>query len=95
MKAAALTQALDDERGGKPERITVSESDDDSDSHVKEFWELLGGKGPIADHDDLDDQWEDGHESVLYRVSERTGKLEVTEEARGKVFDCSRLFCFC
>ena len=50
---------------------------------VKEFWELIGGRGTIAEADDLDDKWEEGHTPELWRISDASGKLKITEEAKG------------
>lgn len=58
-KAAALMQAIDDERGGKPVKIQITETDKDTEKEVAEFWQALGGKGPIKPADDLDDKWEE------------------------------------
>ena len=44
LKATGLAQAISDERGGQPEVSTF-----DQGQEPKEFWDLLGGKGPIAD----------------------------------------------
>lgn len=68
VKAAALCQAIDDERGGKPVKITISETDKDTEPDVAEFWKLLGGRGPIADADELDDSWEDQKPAKLFRI---------------------------
>ena len=82
-KAAALMQAIDDERGGKPVKIQISETDKDSESDVAEFFKLLGGKKAIKAADDLDDKWEEGFPPELYRLSDAKGKLTITAEGKG------------
>ncbi len=82
-KAAALMQAIDDERMGKPVKVQISETDKDSDPDVAEFWKALGGKGVIKQADDLDDKWEEGFPTQLYRLSDAKGKLTMTLEGTG------------
>jgi gelsolin len=79
VKAATLVQAIDDERGGKPVKIHVSETDKPTEEGAAEFWKMLGGIGPIAPADDLDDSWEDAKPCKLFRI--RFGV-------------CSRAVCF-
>ncbi len=57
MKAGLLCRAIDEERAGKPELVTISETDAANlDPHVALFWSLIpGGVGPIRDADDLDE----------------------------------------
>merc|ERR1712037_713197 len=43
MKGAQMSRAIDDERSGKPEVIVVEEND----KSEKEFWDKLGGFGPL------------------------------------------------
>lgn len=83
VKAAALMNAIDDERGGKPVKFQIMETDKDEEEEVKEFWKLMGGKGPIAAADDLDDSWEEGHQPELFRVSDASGKIKITPEGKG------------
>lgn len=83
VKAGSLMQALDDERGGKPVKFHISEDDKDEDDEVKEFWQLIGGRGEIAPADDMDDSWEEGHQPELHRVSDASGQLKVTQEGKG------------
>jgi gelsolin len=84
IKAASLMTAIDDERGGKPVKFNIAEDDKDSDSEVKEFWDIVGGKGgEIAAADDLDDKWEEGFPAQLYRISDAKGSLKITHEGTG------------
>ncbi len=82
-KAAALMNAIDDERGGKPVKVQIAETDKDSESDVAEFWKALGGKGQIAAADDMDDKWEEGFPTQLFRLSDAKGKLTMTAEGTG------------
>jgi len=83
VKAASVMQALDDERGGKPERFVISESDKDTEPPVAEFWKMIGGKGPIAAADDLDDAWEEAKPAKLFRISDAKGKLTMEPCGQG------------
>lgn len=69
VKAASLLQAIDDERGGKPAKVIISEKDKDTEKGVAEFWALLGGRGAIKAADNLDDAWEEATAPKLFRIS--------------------------
>lgn len=84
-KGGQLAQALDDERGGKPEKVYVSETDKPTDGDAAEFWKLLGGVGPIAPADNLDDVWEEPKPNKLFRISDEGGALKVTLVAEGAI----------
>jgi len=74
-KAAELTRALDDERGGKP-NVWVFEQDDTRDAHANKFWELLGGRKEIAPATpDVPQKYE----KKLFRLSDETGKMQMVE----------------
>jgi len=77
-KATILSRALDDERGGKPQVIVLSEGDRD-----KEFWEHLGGFQTITSKGEPDD--EISGDKKLFRLSDASGKLEFKEVAAGKI----------
>ena len=49
------------------------------------FWALLGGEGPIKGADEVDDEPElaETGEGVLYRISDESGELLVSEMKRG------------
>jgi len=80
-RATQLTRALDDERRGKPQ-VSVQ----DQGSEDPEFWEALGGKGDVAEHEPgSDEAWEVEDKHVLFRISDETGAHEFTKEAEGKV----------
>jgi len=73
-KGAELTRALDDERGSKIKIIVLSDADTDSDA--QKFWELLGGKKPIAPATpDVPEKYE----KKLFRLSDATGKLRMEQ----------------
>jgi gelsolin len=80
VKAAELREAIEGERDGAATTRVVAESDDD-----EEFFRLLGGKGPIADAaaGGSDVEAEKKDESVLWHLSDASGKLEFKEVARG------------
>lgn len=84
-KGGQVAQALDDERGGKPERIYVSETDKPTEADAAAFWKELGGVGPIAAADSSDDSWEEQKPTKLFRVSDATGKLVVTPAGEGNI----------
>lgn len=72
-KAAELTRALDDERGGKP-NVWVFEQDDKGDVNANKFWELLGGRKEIAP---ATPDVEVKAEKKLFRLSDETGKMQM------------------
>jgi gelsolin len=80
-KAAQLSRALDDERGGKPQVIVVEEAD----RSEKEFWDLLGGYGPLKSAEDGGSDDEVSGDKKLFRLSDASGKLEFTEVQSGKI----------
>jgi len=75
-KAATLARALDDERAGKPQ-VIVCEEGQDSDFP----WSLLGGK-PATIAAATPDDVPTGT-NKLFKVSDATGKLEMTKVAEG------------
>jgi gelsolin len=74
--AATIARALDAERKGLATVRVVEETDDDA-----EVWAALGGKGPIAPAEAP--VAAAPHEKRLLRVSDASGKLEISEVARG------------
>jgi len=75
-KAATLSRALDDERAGKPQ-VIVCEEGQDSDFP----WSLLGGK-PATIAAATPDDVPTGT-NKLFKVSDASGKLEMTKVAEG------------
>jgi len=66
------------------------------------FWELIGGAGPIASAEEGGDDWaaekESGKGKALFRLSDASGSLQMTEIAKGKVtrnqFQSNDVFIF-
>lgn len=85
VKAASLMNAIDNERRGKPVKFQISETDKDDEEEVREFWAGIGGKGPVAQADEMDDKWEEGHQPELWRCSDAGGQLKLTFECKGIV----------
>jgi len=81
MKGAQFCRALADERKGLP-RISVYE---EGAKDLKEFWDALGGSGPIASAEEGGDDLEHElkTEKRLFRLSDASGKLEFTEVGKG------------
>lgn len=79
VKAAEFARSLDDERGGKPTVHVFSE--DDNDKAAVAFWTHLGGRGAIAEPTpDVPQK----SELRLFRVSDASGKLQMTEVTPAK-----------
>lgn len=56
VRCGTLSKTLQDERGGHPKLVFVSEDDNEAkDEGVAAFWKLLGGKGPVAPPDPTED----------------------------------------
>jgi len=91
-KAAELTRAIDDERGGKP-NVWVFEQDDIGDANANKFWELLGGRQDIA-HATPDTNVVS--EKKLFRLSDETGKMQMVavKEVARKSLDSKDAFIF-
>ena len=81
-KAGQLCRSLDSERGGKPEVVVQEEGSEES-----EFWNAIGGKGPITDSSKVqnDDDWEHSTFRKLYRLSDSQGTFTFTEVSEGKI----------
>jgi len=81
-KGNELLSAIEGEREHvKLTRRVISEADDDAD-----FWNFLGGKGPIADAaaGGSDLEAERANYGVLHRLSDAAGVLEFSEVAKGE-----------
>jgi hypothetical protein len=68
----------DDERKGRAKHVLLDGTDKAAE---EEFWKALGGKGAVksAEEGGEDAAAEKATSYVLYRVSDASGKLEVTE----------------
>eukprot|EP00957_Ditylum_brightwellii_P073377 5576552-Ditylum_brightwellii.AAC.1 len=52
----------------------------------KDFWELLGGKGPIKEAPEVkDDKMPDKEQTKVFKVSE-DGKIQITDPEQKKQF---------
>jgi len=85
-KAADLSQAIAQERGGLA-KVKVNEEDNEDES----FWKCLGGKGPIksAEEGGSDDVKE--FTKVLFRLSDASGSMKFTKEAEGPAVKKNKL----
>jgi len=81
-KGAEISQAIEGEREGHARNRVIGEGEEEA-----EFWQLLGGKGPIASAEaggsDLEESKKAEVEKVLFRLSDASGKFEFTEVAKG------------
>ena len=66
LKATNLSQAISDERGGQAAVSTF-----DQGQEPNEFWELLGGRGPVADAASAGDDKAVVSNKRLFRLTER------------------------
>jgi len=81
-KSAQLAQGIDDERGSKVEKLVLEESDEAKATGKEQeiwgqFWQLLGGKGPISAEGGADNAVKINKKA--YKVSDASGKLTFTE----------------
>jgi hypothetical protein len=73
-KGSQVAQALDNERGGKPITVVLTEGED-KDPNMIEFYSRLGGKKPIRAADNDDEEWEKAKAPKLFRLSDATGRF--------------------
>jgi len=94
-KGGEIARALKSERKGLPAVTTTDEGQEDA-----KFWEILGGKGPIASAEEGGDDREEEkkHSKALFQLSDASGTLKFTQKATGKVtkglFDTKDVFVF-
>jgi len=93
-KAAQISQALDDERGGNPRVHVVREDDKDADAEA--FWKLVGGRGPIkTSKEGGEDDKAIVLEKKLFRLSDKTGSLKFSQQKVDKAsLDGSDVFIY-
>jgi len=93
VKAAEMARAIDDERKGKPS-VHVFEEGDNDDAE-KKFWEGLGGKKDIPASAG-DDKAPNSRPKKLFRLSDASGKIEFTAEAKvaASALDTNDVFVF-
>jgi gelsolin len=78
-KAMQVSEGLESDRKGKARVTVLSEGEDD-----KQFWELLGGKGPVKSASEGGDDNEAPHgERKLFKLSDASGTLNFEEVAKG------------
>jgi len=81
-KAGHLSQAIDDERGGKPVRIVLEEAEEATCSAKEkgewgEFWHIMGGKQPVKADAGADAKVVINKKA--FKLSDASGKLQFTE----------------
>jgi len=84
-KATEICQGIKSERSGKPKVVVLSAKDDDED-----FWNLLGGQGPVAAAIP-DDVQLPAQTKRLFQLSDATGDMEMKEVASGAAISRSML----
>jgi gelsolin len=94
-KGGEVARALRDERPGA--KVTVVEEGHED----PQFWELLGGSGPIASAEEGGDDFEaeqGGGSKALFKLSDASGSLRFSEISKGKVtksqFQSNDVFIF-
>ena len=75
-----MCRAIDDERRGLAE-IEVHEEGDES----PEFWEKLGGKGPVKSAEEGGSDHDERSQQCLFQLSDASGKMEFKQVGRGKL----------
>jgi gelsolin len=89
-KAAEIRSGICEERHGKPKARVDDDGAEDDD-----FWEILGGKdsGRVKEADEVekDADFEKGFEKKLFRLSDASGEMKFTEEAKGTAVKMSLL----
>jgi len=81
-KSGQLAQGIDDERGSKVEKIVLEEAEESKATGKEKalwdtFWQLLGGKGPVAADGGADAAVKINKK--MYKVSDASGKLTFSE----------------
>jgi len=76
--AMEMIVKIKNDRNGKPSSRVIEGDDDD-----EQFWSCLGGKGPIADANELDASVTE-IAPKLFHVSDASGSMEVTQVAEGQ-----------
>jgi gelsolin len=76
-KGNQIVTGLKEDRNGKPKSCILDGPEEDD-----EFWALLGGMGDIAP--ETEDVKMEEYEKALYRLSDETGTVVITDVAKGK-----------
>jgi len=94
-KAAEFTKQVEGERNGRAKSKVNDQGSEDAD-----FWEKLGGSGPIKTAEEGGRDEEVGaksnstaakFEKKLFRLSDASGTLKLTQEAAGAAINISKL----
>jgi len=85
-KAADLSQAIAQERGGLV-KVKVNEENNEDES----FWKCLGGKGPIKSAEEGGSDEVQAPMKVLFRLSDASGSMKFTKEAEGPTVKKNKL----
>eukprot|EP00020_Sapocribrum_chincoteaguense_P003972 CAMPEP_0170751312 /NCGR_PEP_ID=MMETSP0437-20130122/11387_1 /TAXON_ID=0 /ORGANISM="Sexangularia sp." /LENGTH=417 /DNA_ID=CAMNT_0011090345 /DNA_START=124 /DNA_END=1377 /DNA_ORIENTATION=- len=86
VKGTEVREAIRKDRKGKAMQRINDEGDEDDD-----FWELIGGKGPIKGADEGGADADAEVVKKLYRLSDASGKMEFTLEAEGDAVSKDKL----
>eukprot|EP01126_Amoeba_proteus_P021221 TRINITY_DN214_c0_g1_i1.p1 TRINITY_DN214_c0_g1~~TRINITY_DN214_c0_g1_i1.p1 ORF type:complete len:340 (-),score=46.35 TRINITY_DN214_c0_g1_i1:212-1231(-) len=92
-RASQVAQALDDSRGGKPQKVTIMEYEMNGDDvDINKFWELLGGRvstiASIKEGGSDDHVHKEGERMV--RISDASGSLQSTAVPFSRDSLCSK-----
>jgi len=90
-KAAEFTKVVENERNGRAKTKVNDQNNEDTD-----FWEKLGGQGPIKSAEEGGRDEDVGKsaqkfEKKLFRLSDASGTLQLTQEAAGAGINISKL----
>jgi len=79
-KGAQMSRAIADERRGRAKIFVLEENDKEP-----EFWQLLGGEGPIksAEEGGDDNEAEKAGVKILFHLSDASGSMQFKEIAKG------------
>jgi len=97
VKGATVCRAIDEDREGRTQVIVYSEGDSDVSA---DFWNHLGGDGPIKAVDDnlVEAEAAKNAPKKLLSLSDASGKMVFKEVASGRItrglFDSSEVFVF-
>jgi len=79
-KAVSVAEEIRADRKGQAKVTKLAEGDDDNEA----FWKLLGGKETINSEAEIKDDQISGDKRFMYRLSDESGTLKMTEVTYGK-----------
>jgi gelsolin len=86
-KASSVCQSIKEDRKSLPKIVKLEEEENDND-----FWNLLGGKGPIKSETSIKDE-DIKNDKVMFRVTDSSGKLTAQEiECKRQNLDTNDVF---